>query len=60
LLPAHWVGGRAYELTRRLYGAVIAAAEQYLSESARRLEGPLPPAARALMQRFGGAKKLGS
>jgi phenylacetic acid degradation operon negative regulatory protein len=58
LLPTDWVGGRAYELTRRLYGAVIAAAELYLSEGARRLEGPLPPAARALQKRFRGARKL--
>jgi phenylacetic acid degradation operon negative regulatory protein len=57
LLPADWVGGRAYELTRSLYAALIAAAELYLSESARRFDGPLP-AARALRQRFGGAKQL--
>ncbi len=60
LLPADWVGGRAYELTRGLYAAVVAAAELHLSECARRLEGPLPPAAQALQKRFGGAKKLGS
>jgi phenylacetic acid degradation operon negative regulatory protein len=58
LLPAHWVGGRAYELTRRLYAAVIGAAELYLSESARRLDGPLPAATPGLQQRFGGTKKL--
>ncbi len=52
LLPADWVGRRAYELTRGLYAAVVAAAELHLSESARRLEGPLPPAAQALQRRF--------
>jgi phenylacetic acid degradation operon negative regulatory protein len=52
LLPADWVGRRAYELTRALYAAVVAAAELHLSESARRLEGPLPPAAQALQRRF--------
>jgi phenylacetic acid degradation operon negative regulatory protein len=52
LLPADWVGRRAYELTRALYAAVVAAAELHLSESARRFEGPLPPAAQALQRRF--------
>jgi phenylacetic acid degradation operon negative regulatory protein len=52
LLPADWVGRRAYELTRGLYAAVVAAAELHLSENARRLEGPLPPAAQALQKRF--------
>ena len=45
LLPADWIGTRAYELTRRIYAAVFATAEGYLSASARRLRAPLPPAA---------------
>ncbi len=57
LLPTDWVGRRAYELTRRLYGAVVAAAELHLSESARRLGGPLPPARQALQKRFAPARQ---
>ncbi len=52
LLPADWVGRRAYELTRGLYGALVAAAELYLSETTRRLDGPLPAAAQVLQKRF--------
>ena len=52
LLPPGWVGTRAYELTRRIYAAVFAAAEGYLSGNARRLHAPLPPA--TAVARFGG------
>jgi phenylacetic acid degradation operon negative regulatory protein len=54
LLPADWIGTRAYELTRRIYAAVFATAEGYLSASARRLHAPLPAAAAAAVARFGG------
>ncbi len=54
LLPADWVGAAAYEVCRRLYARVFATAERYLSESARRLRGPLPPVSAAVHARFGG------
>lgn len=54
LLPPNWVGTRAYELTRRIYAAVFALAEGYLSASARRLHTPLPPVTAAAVARFGG------
>ncbi len=53
LLPPDWVGTQAYELTRRIYGAVFAPAEAYLSMSARTLDAPLPEAAPAARARFG-------
>jgi phenylacetic acid degradation operon negative regulatory protein len=58
LLPAEWVGLRAYELARRIYGDVLAASEAYLSATAQRLNGPLLDADRALQARFGGAPPL--
>jgi phenylacetic acid degradation operon negative regulatory protein len=54
LLPRGWVGAAAYELCRRLYGEVFAAAETHLSGCAQRLQRPLPPAAGAVHGRFGG------
>ena len=60
LLPPGWVGTRAYELTRRIYAAVFAAAEAHLSASARRLHAPLPPASVAAVARFGGLGVRGS
>lgn len=54
LLPADWVGAAAYELSKRLYSAVFAAAERYLSATASTMTEPLPPAARFAYARFGG------
>jgi len=54
LLPADWVGATAYDLTRRLYAAVFAAAESYLSNTASTLSEPLPPADSLARARFGG------
>ena len=54
LLPADWVGATAYELTRRLYCSVFAAAEDYLSNTASTTTEPLPPADRSAYARFGG------
>jgi len=54
LLPPDWVGARAYELARRVYGAVFAPAEDFLSVTARRLDGPLPEADAAAPARVGG------
>ena len=54
LLSPDWIGTRAYELARRIYALVFAAAEQHLSGVARTLSAPLPPAGAAAYQRFGG------
>jgi len=54
LLPAEWVGTAAYELTAGLYAAVFAAAERFLSETARTIEGGLPQAGPEVHARFGG------
>jgi phenylacetic acid degradation operon negative regulatory protein len=54
LLPAEWVGTEAYELTATLYAAVFAAAERFLTETARTIAGALPPAGAEVHARFGG------
>jgi phenylacetic acid degradation operon negative regulatory protein len=52
LLPPDWVGAQAYELARRIYGTVLAPAEEFLSLTARRLDEPLPAADAAARARF--------
>jgi phenylacetic acid degradation operon negative regulatory protein len=54
LLPADWIGAVAYEVSRQLYSLVFAHAEQFLTATARTLDGPLPPAEQSLYARFGG------
>src|SRR6185312_114988 len=54
LLPSDWVGTAAYDLSKRLYSAVFAAAERYLSDTASTMTEPLPPADRSAYTRFGG------
>jgi phenylacetic acid degradation operon negative regulatory protein len=54
LLPAQWAGAEAYELTAKLYAAVFAAAEQFLTETGRTISGALPQAAAEVHARFGG------
>jgi phenylacetic acid degradation operon negative regulatory protein len=54
LLPADWVGTRAYELCRYLYGYVFESAERYLSNEGARLNGELPQVDADALQRFGG------
>jgi phenylacetic acid degradation operon negative regulatory protein len=54
LLPPEWPGIRAQQLCRAVYGAVFAASEEHLSSMAAQLDGALPPAAPAVMRRFGG------
>jgi len=56
LLPAEWVGTSAYDLCRRLYARVFAAAEDYLSATAHQLQRPLPAANSAAHERFGGLR----
>jgi phenylacetic acid degradation operon negative regulatory protein len=55
LLPARWVGAEAYDLTATLYAAVFAAAERFLTETARTIAGALPAAGPEVLARFGGA-----
>jgi phenylacetic acid degradation operon negative regulatory protein len=52
LLPPDWVGTQAYELARRIYGAVFEPADAFLSQNARRLDAPLPPPDPAARARF--------
>ena len=54
LLPAEWVGTEAYELTARLYAAVFAAAERFLTDTGMTIGGALPPAGAEVHARFGG------
>ncbi|MGH8295303.1 MAG: phenylacetic acid degradation operon negative regulatory protein PaaX [Steroidobacteraceae bacterium] len=54
LLPAQWVGTKAYELTATLYAAVVTAAERFLDETGRTMSGALPPAGAEVHARFGG------
>lgn len=57
LLPARWVGTAAHELAGRIYGQVLAGAEGYLSVTAQKLHGALPPAQAAVRARFGGTPR---
>jgi len=54
LLPPDWVGATAYDLSKRLYGAVFAAAEEYLSNTASTTTESLPAADSSAYARFGG------
>ena len=54
LLPSDWVGAAAYDLSKRLYSAVFAAAERHLSDTASTMTEPLPPADSSAYERFGG------
>lgn len=54
LLPSGWHGTAAYQLCRNLYRAVYQPADQYLTEMLETADGPLPPADKPFMQRFGG------
>lgn len=58
LLPADWVGTRAYELCRYLYGYVFESAEMYLSNEGSRLNDELPRVDEDALQRFGGVLQL--
>jgi phenylacetic acid degradation operon negative regulatory protein len=56
LLPTEWVGTEAYALTARLYAAVFAPAERFLTVSGRTITGELPPASTEVYARFGGIR----
>lgn len=59
LLPVDWVGTRAYELCRYLYGYVFESAEMYLSNEGSRLnDDELPRVDADALQRFGGVLQL--
>ena len=54
LLPQPWIGAEAYELSKRLYAAVLTAAEAYLTQTAQAAHERLPAPGPALYARFGG------
>lgn len=59
LLPADWVGTRAYDLCRYLYGYVFESAEMYLSNEGSRLNNDvLPRVDEDALQRFGGVLQV--
>lgn len=60
LLPHDWIGARAYELCRALYGRTFAAAEVHLSQVGARLGGPIPPPEASTLRRFGGLRASSS
>ena len=59
LLPDDWPGREAQALCRLIYAAVVAGAEAWVSESLRRDDGALPPAAADFWSRFGGLDPQG-
>jgi len=54
LLPARWTGTEAAQRCARVYRAVFAAAERFLSAHAVNRAGRLPPASPETLRRFGG------
>lgn len=54
LLPADWVGARAYALCRDLYRQVFSAAEEHVAATASTLDGELRSPSRDTLRRFGG------
>ena len=54
LLPPAWAGAEAYGLCRKLYAAVFAGAEEYLTQTALAARQTLPPPGPELYARFGG------
>ncbi len=54
LLPASWHGLPAYQLCRNLYRGLHERADDYLSSLMETADGPLPPAGKNLLARFGG------
>lgn len=57
LLPDSWHGATAYQLCRNLYIDVYKPADNYLSNCMESADGPLPPAASTVMNRFGGLER---
>jgi phenylacetic acid degradation operon negative regulatory protein len=57
LLPADWIGARAYELCRTLYRTVFAAADQHVSDVAEKLAGKLERPSKQTYRRFGGLEE---
>jgi phenylacetic acid degradation operon negative regulatory protein len=56
LLPTDWVGSSAYEAAAQLYAKVFTAAEEFLTATASTLDGALPSADAAVLDRFGGIR----
>jgi phenylacetic acid degradation operon negative regulatory protein len=54
LLPADWIGARAYDLCRDLYRRVFASAEEHITATAETLDNKLSAPVRDTYKRFGG------
>ena len=54
LLPGNWHGTAAYQLCRNLYLELFGPAERYLGQAMETADGPLPPASKTVLTRFGG------
>jgi phenylacetic acid degradation operon negative regulatory protein len=52
MLPEGWTGLRALALVTGVYPRILAASERWLDRRAIKEDGPLPPAAPALKERF--------
>ncbi|MEI8298792.1 MAG: PaaX family transcriptional regulator C-terminal domain-containing protein [Pseudomonadota bacterium] len=57
LLPRDWPGSAAYDVCRIIYERVFLTAEDHLSRTAARLDGPLPAPEPAVYQRFSGLRR---
>jgi phenylacetic acid degradation operon negative regulatory protein len=53
LLPKDWPGRAARQLCGEIYRGVLAPSEQWLDRNATNENGPLPPAGKELVRRFG-------
>jgi len=56
LLPAGWPGDLARKLTADLYRSIEAGAERHVVRAFENATGPLPPADRRYLERFGGLR----
>jgi phenylacetic acid degradation operon negative regulatory protein len=56
MLPKDWLGRQAHDTCRSLYARTFKAAEHYLTATLRNAQGPLPPPAPEVLQRFGGLR----
>ena len=56
LLPDHWNGHAAFELSRRLYRHVALASERFIDQTLENEDGQLPPPGKDFELRFGGLR----
>ncbi len=53
MLPPGWHGTEAYQLCRNLYRGIFDAADQFISETMEKADGPLPAPSPEFFDRFG-------